>query len=165
MPRGRKPTVLKPKIAGATKEENGITPINKMNLTDCRALARKLTAENEELQKLIQYGHRCIICGELKIMTETTKHFYKNVDPMCRSTATAICRNCATKIARRAMTDGIEKEPTKDSVRQALFYLNKPFLDKIWDDSMKEFTSEDGWLSKPEDMWKAYHLMLDSFQE
>lgn len=155
MPRGRKPTVLKPKISGATKEDNGIS-LTKMGITECRAYARKLMAENEELQKLVQYGHRCIICGELKIMTETTKHFYKNVDPMCRSTATAICRNCATKIARRAMADGVEKEPTKDSVRQALFYLNKPFLDKIWDDSMKEFTSEDGWLSKPEDMWKAY---------
>lgn len=155
MPKGRKPNVLKPTIAGPKKEDTGIN-ISKLNLTEARALARELTAKNEELEKRIQYGHRCIICGEFKIMTETTKHFYKNTDPMCRSTATAICRDCATKIARRAMADGVEKEPTKDSVRQALFYLNKPFLDKIWDDSIKEFTSEDGWLSKPEDMWKAY---------
>ena len=155
MPRGRKPKVLEPKISGPKKEDNGITPINKMNLTECRALARELTAKKEELEKMIQYGHRCIICGELKIMTETTKHFYKNLDPMCHSTATAICRDCATKIARRAMADGVEKEPTKDSVRQALFYLNKPFLDKVWDDAVNEFTN-DNWLNKPEDVWKAY---------
>lgn len=151
----RKPNVLKPRIAGATKDDNGITPINKMNLTECRALARDLSAKVEELEKKIQFGHRCIICGEFKIFTETSKHFYKNTDPMCRSAATAVCRECLAKIARRAMSDGIEKEPTKDSVRQALFYINKPFLEKVWDNAMKEYTNEE-WLNRPEDIWKAY---------
>ena len=34
---GRKPKVLKPKISGDTKDDNGITPINKMTLSECRA--------------------------------------------------------------------------------------------------------------------------------
>ncbi len=147
----KKVTLPKPK-KGATKDQ----------IAEVKLTPAQLRLKNEELEKKIEslqykldHSHRCIICGEMKLFTENTRYFYNNRDPLCRSTATAICRDCATKIARRAMADGVEKEPTKDSVRQALFYMNKPFLEKVWDDAVKEYTNEE-YINRPEDVWKAY---------
>lgn len=157
MASGRKPQVLLTtadleKIKKREEERNKSKSLTYKQLREQRD---KLEDKIEELEKKIQYGHRCIMCGEFKLFTETARHFYRNTDPMCKGSATAICRDCATKIARRAMGDGIEKEPTKDSIRQALFYLNKPFLEKTWDNAMDQLNNEDS-LVRPEDMWKSY---------
>lgn len=145
-------TTLPKAKKGATKDQKTEVKLTPAQLRlKCEELEKKL----ENLQYKFDHSHRCIICGEMKMFTDNTRYFYNNRDPMCRSTATAICRDCATKIARRAMSDGVEKEPTKNSVRQALFYMNKPFLEKVWDDSVKEYTNEE-YINRPEDVWKAY---------
>ena len=115
----------------------------------------KVERELENAYRMIQYGTRCAICGEMKLMTETSRHFYRNMDPLCRIHSSIICKECATKIARRALGDGIEKEPTKDSMRQVLFYLNKPFLEKVWDAAMEECHNEDR-IHPPEDVFRGY---------
>ena len=65
--------------------------------------------------------------------------FYVNTDPMYGGlTCTPICRECARKIALRVDEKGHEHEPTKDSVKLALKYLQKPFLDSVWNASIQE---------------------------
>ena len=158
MPKGRVPEVL------LTEEEKEIRKAKrgpKVTYSDLRKERDDLKKKNEVLEKRIQYGHRCIVCGELKLFTETSRHFYKNTDPICKSPATPICRDCATAIARQSLGDGIEKEPTKESIKQALFYMNKPFLEKVWDAAIKEYNNLE-WLNRPEDMWKAYARQIQN---
>ena len=66
-------------------------------------------------------------------------HFYVNTDPMYgETTCTPICRECARKIALRVDKNGEEHEPTKESVILALKYLQKPFLNTVWNASVQE---------------------------
>lgn len=149
---GRKSKVLETEYTKADKEaakKKAMTP------KQLREENEKLKRQNAELEKWMQYGTRCCICGEMKLMTESTRSYYRNADPMSRNPVSSICRDCANMIALRAVSDGVEKEPTKDSVRQALFYLNRPFLEKVWDNASKEFNNEE-LIHRPLNMWKAY---------
>lgn len=49
-----------------------------------------------------------------------------------------ICRDCARKIALRVDKNGIEHDPTKESAQKALYYLNKPFIESLWNSSIQE---------------------------
>lgn len=57
---------------------------------------------------------------------------------MCKSEITPICKECARKIAYRVDKHGDRHQPTKDSVIESLRYLNKPFLNAVWDASVQE---------------------------
>lgn len=94
----------------------------------------EVRAENEKLQRLVDEGVRCIMCDTLKLPDK----FYSNTDPMCDSQVGCVCKDCARKIALQVGDDGIEHEPTKESVQLTLSYLNKPFLNKLWDSSIAE---------------------------
>ena len=54
--------------------------------------------------------------------------FYVSTDPMIKSGVTFICKDCARDIALRKDADGNYHKPTKESVMQALEYIDKPFL-------------------------------------
>lgn len=102
--------------------------------TSARKTPTQLKEENEKLRDLLENGSRCIMC-------DTVKHkdkFYKNNHPMCKSGITQICKECARKIAHRIDKNGNEQEPTKESVKNALEWLNKPFLDSVWNSSVQE---------------------------
>ena len=152
MPAGSKSRVLETEYTRADKEaarKKSMTP------KQLREENEKLKRENAELEKWMEHGTRCCICGRMKLMTETTRNYYRNSDPISRNPVSNICRDCANMIALRAVSDGVEKEPTKDSIRQALFYLNRPFLEKVWDNASKEFNNQE-LIHKPQNMWKAY---------
>ena len=100
-----------------------------------RMTTNKLKAEIERLNKLLENGARCGICGILK---DKDDKFYFNTDPIMKAQFTPICRDCARKLALMVDEDGEEHEPTKESVQLALKYLGKPFLDKVWDASIQE---------------------------
>jgi len=102
--------------------------------TNARKPIAEVRAENEKLRRLVDEGVRCIMCDTLKL----PEKFYSNTDPLCKSKVGAICRDCARKIALQVDEDGIEHEVTKESAQLALFYLNKPFLSKLWDSSIAE---------------------------
>lgn len=76
----------------------------------------------------------CHMCGAHKLK----EHFYVSTDPMCNSGVSPICKECARKIAERVDANGQYHQPTKDSVKLALRYLDKPFLDTVWDASVQE---------------------------
>ena len=104
----------------------------------------KLTAAEarekvEELQHKLDNYDKTAFCLMCKKHKDRESKFYVNTDPMYGGLAcTPICRECARKIALRVDEKGHEHEPTKDSVKLALKYLQKPFLDSVWNASIQE---------------------------
>lgn len=102
----------------------------KMTIAETRAENEKL---KEELDK-IKTGGFCYMCGKHK----KREDFYVCTDPLTTSGITPICKRCAKNIALRVDKNGDEHEPTKESLMLALRYLNKPFLNRVWDASVQE---------------------------
>ena len=97
----------------------------------------KVTNLEDKLEKL-KNGAWCYLCDKHK----SRDNFYMTTDPMSKSGLTPICKDCARKIALKIDKKGIEHEPDKDSVRLALRYLNKPFLESVWDSSIEEVQNQ-----------------------
>lgn len=127
-----------------------------------RKTPAQLRAENaelkEELEKL-KDGAYCYMCDTFK----DKKHFYKSSDPNCLSGITPICKKCAYKIVYQMDRNGHTSEPTKASVMQALQYLDKPYLDDVWDSSY--FESKRPGLHN--DVWKSYikNISMQQYNE
>lgn len=100
------------------------------------AQAREKVVElQEKLDKYDNTAH-CPLCDKHK---NIDKHFYQDSDPLLGGRGfSRICKECARKIALRVDANGIEHEPTKESVQRALYYLNKPFLETVWNASIQE---------------------------
>lgn len=98
--------------------------------------------ENEELHKKIEAlenGGYCYMCGKHKAKT----NFYQNTDPNVKSGITGICKDCAKNIAcRYDEKTGEYLGCTKESVMEALTYIDKPFLVNLWDAAYYELQDE-----------------------
>jgi len=108
-----------------TEPEKAMTPAQ---------MRKRIEALEEEIKVLKEESCRCYMCGK----TKKNDRFYVSTDPMIKSGKTPICMDCARKIALRVDKNGDEHEPTKESVQLALRYLNKPFLNSLWDSSIQE---------------------------
>lgn len=98
--------------------------------------ARKKVEDLQEKLEKLENSAYCIMCKKHK---DKESKFYINTDPMYGEvTCTPICRECARKIALCVDKSGQEHEPTKESVITALKYLQKPFLNSVWDASIQE---------------------------
>ena len=83
------------------------------------------------------------------------RHFYVNTDPMCKGNVSPICKDCAKRIALRVDKNGMAHEPTKESCMTALRYLDKPFIEVVWNASIQE--SENLALGKTKtNVWTSY---------
>lgn len=96
-------------------------------------LKKKVETQQEKIKSLKE-GAWCYMCDTHKARDK----FYVSTDPMNKSGLTPICKDCAKKIALEIGKDKVEHEPTKSSVIEAMRYLNKPFLSKLWDSSIQE---------------------------
>lgn len=96
-------------------------------------MKKRITELEEKLEKFQSYGY-CYLCDTHK----SKDKFYVSTDPLNKSGITPICKECARKLALRVDKNGDEHEPTKDSVIKALEYLNKPYLNTVWDASVQE---------------------------
>ena len=105
------------------------TPV-KMTPAQLRNENEKL---KEELEK-IKNGAYCYMCDTFK----SRDKFYVNTDPLVKSGITPICKECARKLSLRIDKNGDEHEPTKDSLILSLRYLDKPFLDTVYNASIQE---------------------------
>lgn len=97
----------------------------------------QLRKENERLKTeldKIKSGAYCYMCDTFK----KRDAFYVSTDPLNKSGITPICKECARKLALRVDKNGDEHEPTKDSVIKALEYLDKPYINTLWDSSIQE---------------------------
>lgn len=63
--------------------------------------------------------------------------------------------DCARKIALRIDVNGEEHEPTKESIIQALRYLNKPFYESLYNSSIQESENSITGKSKT-NAWTSY---------
>lgn len=109
----------------------------KKTSAEAKLTPAQLRKENEKLKEDIEKlknSSRCIVCDTLKKKDD----FYVSTDPKNKTGHTPACKLCAKKVALRTDKNGEEHEPTKDSVKDALKLLNKPFLNNVWDASVQE---------------------------
>lgn len=91
-------------------------------------------AIDEALYEVGRTKFTCNMCGKLKDASE----FYKSTDPLCATGVTRICKMCAAKLAYSEDLKGNKKAPDEQSVQLALRYLDKPFFQKLYDESILE---------------------------
>ena len=94
----------------------------------------------------------CPHCGKLKKRSE----FYVSSDPAVSIGIAFPCKDCAENIARRydPKTDSYS-DVTETSLKNALMYLDKPFLKTLWDSAYNEV--HDASLKQPKrNIWAAY---------
>ena len=94
----------------------------------------------------------CPHCGETKKKTG----FYVSSDPAVSIGVAFPCKDCAEKIARRYdPKTGEYSDVIESSLKNALMYLDKPFLKTLWDSAYNEV--HDPSLKQPKhNMWTAY---------
>lgn len=113
-------------------------------------IAKMKPKEKLELLEEIGVGSdffTCYICGKPRKSSE----FYTCSDPNCKSGKSRICKYCAEDFAYSVNGDGKKHEPTKESIMIALEYLDKPFLDKVFDSSLLGAQA-----GKKSDVWVSY---------
>ena len=119
------------------QEQVNRQPVKKLTAAEARKRVVELENKVDELQNTIntysKYGY-CYMCDTHKDKSK----FYVSTDPNIKSGITPICKECARKLALMVGSDGAEHEPTKESCRTALKYLDKPFHNVVWDASVQE---------------------------
>lgn len=109
-------------------------------------------AAEKAVNDLLEKKSKCYMCGEYK---SAEYSFYKTTDPRIIPGYAPICKKCCEKIVYQIGKDGIKHAPTRESVIECLFYLNKPFYEKLWETSIEE--AADKTLGKTKhDPWTAY---------
>lgn len=155
MPMGKRGRPSKPKAVREKekreKEKLSILEIkDPMRMTKAELIKRleDLEGQNEKLRN----SAFCYLCGKSKPKTE----FYTSTDIMCKSGVTPICKDCGKAIGRRRDSGGYDHSPTKKSVQLALFYMNKPFLDRVWDASVDECNNRNNASGKRPENYDVY---------
>ena len=92
----------------------------------------------------------CQHCGKVKKKSD----FYSSTAPNCASQITDGCKECAADIAMPTV-HGEKQQPTKKTVDDACYFLNKPMLDSVWDASLLEAANQATGKSKS-NVWTSY---------
>lgn len=94
----------------------------------------------------------CPHCGKTKKRSE----FYVSTDPAVTIGVAFPCKDCSENIARRYdYKTGEYSDMTEASLKNALMYLDKPFIRTLWESAYNEVHDET--LKKPKkNMWTAY---------
>lgn len=106
--------------------------------------AKKTTADEQK--------YLCQFCTKEKKKSE----FYISTDPHVMTGIVPICKDCIRKIALN--WDDNRKEYgacTKKSVMEALEYLDRPFLESLWNSSYAEWANQDAKLRRTT-IWDSY---------
>lgn len=112
-----------------------------------KTTSAKTIAAKEEVPSYV-----CPHCGVLKKKNE----FYVSSDPAVRIGVAFPCKTCAEKIARGYNErSGKYSDVTETTLKNALCYLDKPFLNVLYEASYAEV--HDDSLERPKtNMWAAY---------
>ena len=137
----------------STKSGKHVAPKSSLPKEPRKSIA-EVRAENEkmkaELEKLKDSAW-CYMCGKIK----RKDAFHICTDPRIKSGVAPICKECAKALAERQDKNGEYHEPTKESVKLALKYLNKPFFEDVWNTSMEEANNLSLGRTKSS-VWTAY---------
>jgi hypothetical protein len=94
----------------------------------------------------------CPYCGEMKSKTD----FYASSDPMIKTGLTVMCKECAKNIARNYdEKSDMYGDCTRTSVQDALERLDKPFLERVWENSVTELNTKN-FTNSCKDLWSIY---------
>ena len=114
-----------------------------------KAPAKKKTAADDK-------KYLCPFCMKEKKKTE----FYMSSDPLVLTGITFICKDCTRKIALNWDDNrGEFGMCTKKTVMQALEYIDKPFLEKIWSSSYTEWCDDSSGIHSTT-IWDSYIRMI-----
>lgn len=94
--------------------------------------------------------YTCQHCGKVKRKTE----FYSSTAPNCASGITDGCKQCAADIAMPTI-NGEKQQPTKKTIDDACYFLDKPMLDSVWDASLLEAANSVNSKTK-NNVWASY---------
>ena len=94
----------------------------------------------------------CPYCGK----TKKEDDFYVSTDPRVITGRTSMCKDCVQKIAFNWDENRQEMgTPTKKSVMDALEYIDRPFLENLWNSSYHEWLNPDA-KHKRKSIWDTY---------
>lgn len=155
----RTPIKINPKDVGSIKTVKEAEPIFKSAENDFM----KLNQANQ-IRMLMRLGcgdkfFTCQRCGEVKIKDD----FYVSSEATSKSKITNICKNCAAAIAMPKVNGKITK-PTKESVNNALYALDKPFLESVWDSSILESANGRGESAMLKTTPNVYYTYIKNIQ-
>ena len=67
--------------------------------------------------------------------------FHSSTAPGVQSGIVNICKTCAEDLAM-PVVDGVRQQPTKESIDDAMYFLDKPMLDSVWEASLLEAANQ-----------------------
>ena len=110
-----------------------------------KAPAKKKTADDDK-------KYLCPYCGKEKKKDK----FYVSTDPRNMLGITSMCKECVQKIAFNWDENRQEYgTPTKKSVMDGLEYLDRPFLESLWNSSYNEWLNPES-KNKKKSIWDTY---------
>lgn len=152
-----KPTVkakATPSTITLTKKRELIKSLSELSDYDLGDILARIGVGNSVKEARF---YTCYMCGAVKPVSE----FYKSTDPKCMSGVTRICKECASGVAHGMDDTGVEHGLTKTNLQSALEYLDKPFLDNVFDSACaKEQSYKDKGQSV--DYYKCYMQIVNS---
>lgn len=107
---------------------------------------------------MIEQNPFCRMCGKHKPPGD----FYKSHDKNLEVPVTSICKQCAQNIMDRRDVNGDTHGSTKDSMIEALRYLDKPFKQDVWDQACEDEKSGDTEISKEYDKSRIYMRLIST---
>ena len=114
-----------------------------------RSAGKKTTSNKNTVEKKT---YLCPYCGK----TKKEDDFYVSTDPRVITGRTSMCRDCVQKIAFNWDENRQEMgTPTKKSVMDALEYIDRPFLESLWNSSYHEWLNPDA-KRKRKSIWDTY---------
>lgn len=113
-----------------------------------RSAGKKTTSKTVVEKK----SYLCPYCGK----TKKEDDFYVSTDPRVLTGRTSMCKDCVQKIAFNWDENRQEMgTPTKKSVMDALEYIDRPFLESLWNSSYHEWLNPDA-KRKRKSIWDTY---------
>lgn len=119
----------------------------KMTIAETREALAKAEEQIADFKNLAW----CNMCGVFRKKIQ----FYTDTDLKNKTGISRICKRCAYSIAMRQDKNGEFHEPTKESIQEALFYLNKPFINTLFESSIQESENEVTG-KKKNNVWTSY---------
>ena len=117
-----------------------------------RATKPSTTKKKKVVEEKVNRRYLCPYCDKEKDESE----FYYSSDPLVLTGRTTMCKDCAQKIARNWNPTTKEYgDCTKSSIQEALYRLDKPWLEDVYEASYNEFNNPNAGL-KRSTLWGAY---------
>ena len=122
-----------------------------------RSAGKKTTSTKKPADDTKYLCHYCL-------KEKKKSEFYMSTDPLVLTGITTMCKDCVRKIALNWDDNRAEFGVcNKQSVMRALDYIDKPFLEKIWNSAYSDWNNENSGLKKTT-VWDCYIRIIQMVQ-